>query len=537
MNRLLSKTLPALLGVALALAMVGRCCAASRLALVIGNDAYVGEWRLPSCVNDARAIAKWLASVGYEENEVSLVTDVKRAQMIAALESLKHRVEAEHPDQVFFYYSGHGLAIADDNQDEGEQDGMDEAIVAIDDPRQAASVEDILIRDDVFFQYISEMAKSAGQVFVLMDCCYSGGLTKSLPRDIPVLDQAPRKAKFIHAQELKDMIDGTTKTKGLIKVPPAQSKAIGNGGDSNVPVEIKRVSAEHGVVFLSASNQFQLSRAGKPLSAFTEAFLKTVGEDRQRLAAVHGGFTLDVVRQELLSKLYNVPQSPVLECQPADAGLDKSPFIPGLFPTPASWEEQQEATDIVAQLLSLPESKHEKTWQLEVACTKQPPLKVGEQFALQVKTNAPGHIVMFTVGASGQVTFLYPNRHRLVSKIGQSELQTLPWRDGLKVQPPVGAETFYVYLLDRDLFETFEFGKTAGAMAAGDLEGVLRRNPAARESLTRVNPAELGTARSRGMIVERVAEALRADVAPAALFDGGAAPRWTRAVVTLNTVE
>lgn len=517
-----------------ALGCVSPAYAAARLALVIGNDAYVSEFRLPSCVNDARRMAKWLETVGYDKSEVQLLTDAKRDDMLAALETLAKQAETQHPEQVFFYFSGHGLAIDDDNGDEGDGDSMDEALVAIDDPLKVDSVEKILVRDDLFYDYVSRIAKTSGQVFILMDCCYSGGLAKALPKSLEGFKGTSAKAKFIHADEIAAYIAGQQATKGMFKVPEAQSKSIGLKG--TIPREIKRIDAKQGVIFLSASNQFQLSRAGEPLSAFTDAFIKTVEQDRERLTTAHGTFTLALLRSELASKLYDVPQSPVLECQPPDLALDKDPFIPGLFPTPAKWEEEQHATGIVAQLLALPEETRVAEWKLEVTPTRQPPIAVGQQFALNVKSSAKGHLVMFTVGASGQVTFLYPNRYRLINDIAAEGSAVLPYKDGLKVQPPVGAETFYVYLLERNPFKNFDFGKTAGAMTAGDLEGILRQNPALRTRVSHVAPADLGTTRTRGMAVERVANALRAEGAELRLFSGPP-PRWTSAVVQVQTKD
>lgn len=505
--------------------------AASRLALVIGNDAYIPEFRLPSCVNDARSMAKWLESVGYDTSEIHALTDATREQMLAALEDLAQKAEAQRPEQVFFYYSGHGIAIADDDGDEGDGDGLDEAFVAIDKP--AGSFDNVVVRDDQFYGFVERIAKASGQVFIVLDCCFSGGLAKSLPKDLERFKGSIAKAKFIHAQEMADYLAGKPQAKAL-KVPETRSKSLEPA--AALPREINSIGAKRGVVFLSASNQFQLSRAGDSLSAFTEAFLQTVEKDRDRLTAAHGAFTLSLLRSELARKLYDVPQSPVLECQPKDLALDKDPFIPGLFPTPAKWQAEKSATSIVTELLALPADRREDAWKLQVSPTHEPPLSIGQKFALQVKSNAKGYLVMFTVGASGQVTFLYPNRYRLLNEVQADGGALLPYKDGLQVQPPVGTETFYVFLLERNPFNSFDFGKTTGAMAAGDLEGVLRQHPALRSKVARVAPEELEGTRSRGMIVERVSDALRAESDELQLFPSGA-PRWTSAVIQIQTQE
>lgn len=514
----------------LAGALTAPALAASRLALVIGNDDYVGDWRLNCCVNDAKAMAAWLKSVGYEDSEVILLPNATRAEMVEAIEALAAQAKLQHPDQVFFYYSGHGIALPDDDNDEGEQDGQDEAMVAIDDPKVAGSVDKIIVRDDLFYKHIADMTRTTGQIFIVMDCCYSGGLTKAITKDIG--EKPKGKAKFIHPDEIKEAVATGKVPAGFKKVPAAGAKGIDSA--PNVPKEIKNIVAERGVVFLSASNQYQLSRAGDKLSAFTAAFLSAMN-DWQRLEAAHGEFSLKAVQSELTRTLFDIPQSPVLECQPKD--LATAAFIPGLFPTPKKWEEEKLATQIVAQLLALPKNKQRGDWKLQVAPTLEPPLRLGEKFALEVHSNVDGYLVMFTVGASGQVQFLYPNRYRILNEIKAGQSATLPYKNGLQVAPPVGTETYYVYLLAKNPMKSFDFGKSAGAMVAGDLEGILRAYPSLRTTINRVDPAELSGARSRGMVVERVSEALRADDGSGRLFGSEGAPEWTSAVIRVQTTK
>lgn len=503
---------------------------ASRLALVIGNDAYVAPWTLPSCVNDAKEMAQWLKTVGYEESEIKLLTDARRADMVAALEDLAQKAKQQHPEQVVVYFSGHGIAVKDDDGDEGELDGMDEALVAIDDPRQAGELEKIVVRDDLFYKYLTQISQTSDQLIIVMDCCHSGGLSKSIPKDVT----PPKgKVKFIHSREIEEYLAKGQVSKGLYKTAPARSKSIGDS--NNVPREVKGIRSKGGVIFLSSSNQFQLSQAGEKLSAFTEVFLNTIGPDRDKLVAASGtnALTLKATHQELTRALFDLPQTPILECRGVK---ETDAFIPGLFPTPTKWEEEKQATGIIAQLLSLPEDKMQRNWQLNIAPTKNEPLQVGERFALKVTTNADGYLVMFTVGASGNVTFLYPNRFRSINEVKSGTTAVLPYKDGLQVTPPAGEERFYVYLLEKNPFETFEFGKTSGGLPAGSLEGILRQNPQLRNRIDRVNPAELTGWRSRGMVVERVSNLLREDEEIHRRLHA-AAGGWARDVATIQTKQ
>jgi hypothetical protein len=79
---------------------------AKRLALVIGNASYRNVTALKNPVNDARAVAERLRSVGYE---VYLALDVDRDGMNDAIDGfLKH---IEPGSETLVYYAGHGMEV------------------------------------------------------------------------------------------------------------------------------------------------------------------------------------------------------------------------------------------------------------------------------------------------------------------------------------------------------------------------------------------------------------------------------------------
>jgi hypothetical protein len=80
--------------------------AGRRVALVIGNGAYLSLTPLPTPASDARALAERLAQLGYD---VSLGVDKDRQQMAEML--AQFYTKAEGADVALFYYSGHGMQI------------------------------------------------------------------------------------------------------------------------------------------------------------------------------------------------------------------------------------------------------------------------------------------------------------------------------------------------------------------------------------------------------------------------------------------
>lgn len=78
-----------------------------RVALVIGNSAYLSVPVLPSAVRDAEAVAGALREVGFQS--VSLVKDVTREKLVDALRSFASA--ADKSDWALIYYAGHGIEI------------------------------------------------------------------------------------------------------------------------------------------------------------------------------------------------------------------------------------------------------------------------------------------------------------------------------------------------------------------------------------------------------------------------------------------
>jgi uncharacterized caspase-like protein len=98
----------ALAGLALILALAwGAAVHAQerRVALVIGNSAYVGEARLPNAVRDAELIAGGLREIGFD---VTLHRDLDNRGLRAALQAFE--AKAEGTSVAAIYFAGHGIA-------------------------------------------------------------------------------------------------------------------------------------------------------------------------------------------------------------------------------------------------------------------------------------------------------------------------------------------------------------------------------------------------------------------------------------------
>src|SRR6516225_1074122 len=97
------------LAIALVCATVNQAVAEKRVALVIGNDAYVHGARLDNPGRDARAIGATLQKLGFK-----LVGDRPLVNLDKATTDrmvIRFGIMAQDADIALFYFSGHGMQI------------------------------------------------------------------------------------------------------------------------------------------------------------------------------------------------------------------------------------------------------------------------------------------------------------------------------------------------------------------------------------------------------------------------------------------
>jgi hypothetical protein len=142
---------------AVALLAASPANAEKRVALVIGNNAYENVPQLQKAVNDADAISRELAKLGFA---VVRAQDVGRRAMSRALVDLESKVEAG--DTALVYFAGHGFAV----------DGTNYLLPV--DVAAAAPGEEGIVKDASFAASgLSDrlQEKGAGTVILILDAC------------------------------------------------------------------------------------------------------------------------------------------------------------------------------------------------------------------------------------------------------------------------------------------------------------------------------------------------------------------------------
>jgi uncharacterized caspase-like protein len=140
-----------------------------RVALVIGNSAYLGVANLPNPTKDASAVADALKGAGFAG--VWVVTDATREGMVRALREFQD--EADKADWAVLYFAGHGLEVAGvnylvptDARLKVDRDVQDEALAlnrvldAIDGAKKVKIVILDACRENPFAQQMRRMSAS-----------------------------------------------------------------------------------------------------------------------------------------------------------------------------------------------------------------------------------------------------------------------------------------------------------------------------------------------------------------------------------------
>ena len=164
--------------------------AEKRLALVLGNDAYVAVPSLQKAVNDANALEKKLSALGFE---VIKGVNLTRRQTVQKIQDLATRISIG--DKVVFFYAGHGVQIDRSN-----------LLLATDIPATGGIEEEYVRFEGFDVQKILDMIRGRGAqtTIMILDACRNnpfkaskttraiGGLTRGL---VPIRET--RRGTFI----------------------------------------------------------------------------------------------------------------------------------------------------------------------------------------------------------------------------------------------------------------------------------------------------------------------------------------------------
>lgn len=168
---------------AAALVWAGGVRAETRV-LMVGVGAYASlppEYRLSAPAHDLARLSSSLIAAGVPASSIEQVSDARSGQgsrlaILGAIEDLVAKTGAG--DRVLLYYSGHG-GQRPATYPEREPDGLEEMWLAGD--AQIASDGSLrsgFIADHEIVQAVSRMLQRGADVWLVVDACYAGGVTR-----------------------------------------------------------------------------------------------------------------------------------------------------------------------------------------------------------------------------------------------------------------------------------------------------------------------------------------------------------------------
>lgn len=147
----------------------------NKKALLIGISKYQENtgWHSITCDYDIKYLKEALIQSDFESENINILKDslATRAGIIKSLTDME--AKAKTGDVIFIHFSGHGLQVYDDNND--EKDGFDECIVPYDSYVRGAGQKQI--RDDELIELLNKIRLKigkAGQLVFSIDASHSG---------------------------------------------------------------------------------------------------------------------------------------------------------------------------------------------------------------------------------------------------------------------------------------------------------------------------------------------------------------------------
>jgi hypothetical protein len=142
-------------------------------ALLIGINYTGTDSALNGCVNDISNINKFLLEnvSGYSKDSITVLTDDPKSSLKPTKQNMESNIKkfvtgCKSGDTLFFYYSGHGSQLSDNNGD--ESDGRDSVLVPADYKTSG------VIRDDWLFANMVNCLPAGVLLWTFTDCCHSG---------------------------------------------------------------------------------------------------------------------------------------------------------------------------------------------------------------------------------------------------------------------------------------------------------------------------------------------------------------------------
>jgi len=403
----------------LSLTTIAPACYAEQRALLVG----VGQYEtpgidLPGIDLDLDRMRETLARLGFEDKQIKVLADgdATSTNVIAGFEGwLKQGVQPN--DRVVFYYSGHGSNIPDLDGDEG--DGVDEVLVTHDMKRAKIKGRATLtgvVPDDKLAQLLA--AIPSRNIWVIIDACHSGTMTRSFSMKNRSLDSGP---VFVKSFTYTGMPTGGHST---------FSRDVGKGTPTNF-------------VSLSAASDNEKAISTSVGGVFTMGLTEAI----KRLATQGKGITVNELRDETTEYIRTkVDKDEVHHPQVTGNSALAGAALKVVTPSATGGPNKKKLLEMVAAQRN----------GVEITATAMK-YAIDEPVKMTFKLPTGGYLNVVSVDAKDVATVLFPNRYQMDNAVsaGPFALPTPQMAFELLASEPLG-ETLVVAFLSSDRINFYQ---------------------------------------------------------------------------------
>jgi len=456
-----------LLSMIAGLALSGAAFAENR-ALVIGIDHYPGvqngQKDLSSPDRDADNFAGMLVdTLHFKPTQIKRLTDAEasRAGIMGAFQDWLIDGTAAG-DRVVFYYAGHGAQVAVPDAKAGVR--LTSAIVAADanvDVNAVTNGEGLITGPEVH----GLLDKLSGrQVMVVADSCFSGSFTRDLDAMLHVpagiRSITPFGALNLATQDVTDDIISESRT---------ETRSIDVLAASEAPKPVDPTTPDANVAVWTANTLAQVAFETPQGGVFTTAFVDGLRDHKAAAPglpgdAVTASSLLDYVRQS--SKAFCAAHAH--QCTQLTPELLATPDYQAQVLAAGSVAPAPSPDQPAAALATLTNGvyAHTNDFALSAKILPKASLRLNGTIGFSVSSAETGDLIVFDLGADGDVTQLFPNQYdsRPANQrqiIGGRPLQIPDERSGFDLTATTPGKGYIVAIVA-------EPGTDLGALAAGE---------------------------------------------------------------------
>lgn len=395
--------------------------------------------------NNARELAE---RMGFQASNATVLADAQldSAGMRKALNQLEGRLA--DGDRVFIYYSGHGTSFRN------EAGRCEQGIVPYDEKELPSSEIAALL---------TRMRDRASRVIVMLDSCFSGGVTKAAGGGIVSRGSAPRLTPKLSRRGGAEECDNPTNLIAAVVQPP-----VARGGLKSKAA----YNPEQNFVFISASRDNEISLDAGPLGGLaTSSLLKCLKGDTAKDADASGSLSFN--------ELVACAQGEIAGFFPStgeivDGGMIYKPHhltLSGndgmpVAAAPVQAGAQNAPANPKATLQDLFRGR-DATWDIRLDITPNR-LRIGKDaFRVSVTSKRAGYLYLLYVGSDDkEFSLLYPDASDPEGSNLLEPGKELVIPGEFKANGPAGADHFVAYVSQQPRPSILKVFDKDGAAAA-----------------------------------------------------------------------